>query len=73
MKNKKYAVHPGRISTRDGKIQHIGYKELIRLYELNPEECLLWDYNRPETYLGLRGCFIHVFPRNDGDYDASKL
>lgn len=65
----KYALHPQIIHTVDNQINYVGYIELIKLYNLDYEECILWDNNRPELindrdFAG----YIHLYPRADGNY-----
>ena len=66
----KYAIHPDFITSRtDGDHHFIGVSELVYLYKLKPSEYIVWDSRRPETYLGLDpDQYIHLFPRNDGNY-----
>lgn len=65
----KYALHPRIIrSTVDNKIHYIGYIELIQLYNLDHEECIMWD-NRPETTKGRNfNDYVHLYPKMDGNY-----
>ena len=48
---KKYAVHPGWVFSKDGDKHWIGFHTLIRLYGLRADECLVWDDDRPETFV----------------------
>ena len=46
----KYAVCPGRvISKTDRQVHYVTAPQLMRLYGLNPEECLVFD---TEAYFG---------------------
>lgn len=66
----KYALHPQIIcSSIDGRVNYIGYMELIKLYNLDHNECVLWSIDRPESTNGLNfNDYIHLYPRTDGDY-----
>lgn len=69
--SKKYAIHPGWIKSKtDSDIHYIFASVLAQLYHLKPYEYIIWDSERPETYLGR--CFkdyIHLYPRYDGNYE----
>ena len=67
---KKYAIHPGSvISYYDGELHYIGYSRLISLYQLSPNECILWDVAKPETTSGrVWSDYIHLYPRTDSHY-----
>jgi len=61
---RKYAVHPGPVFSRDGDERFVGFDELIRLYGVPADECLMWDNSKPlreEDYL-------HLYPRGDWNY-----
>jgi hypothetical protein len=46
-------VYPGYVrSVYDGQQHYIGARTLMRLYGVNPAECVVWDRERPETFLG---------------------
>ena len=66
----KYALHTRIIlSTTDNEIHYIGYIELIKLYKLNPQDCILWDKNRPEMVSGRNfDDYIHLYPKINGHY-----
>ena len=66
---KKYnIIHPGYVrSQNDGEMHRIGYLQLIRLYRLNPSDCLIADW--PEHMSRVtREKHNHYFPRFDGKY-----
>ena len=73
MPKRKYAIHPGNIKGwSDNDVHFITFTQLIRLYKVNPNECILWDLNRPETYICRNySDYIHLYPRVDGNYDLS--
>jgi hypothetical protein len=67
----KYAIHTGYVSSGDGQTHYIGFGSLVRLYGLNPDDCVLWDHSRPETWRGRNESdYIHLHPRADGNYVA---
>jgi len=67
---KKYAIHPGWINSRfDSDIHYISADRLANLYHLKPGNYIIWDIERPETYLGRDfKDYTHLYPRSDGDY-----
>lgn len=64
------AIHPGWISSRnDGDWHYITYNKLIRLYNLNPRDCVLWDDKVPATFIGRnKDNYKHFYPLYSGDY-----
>lgn len=63
----KYAIHPGWVvSKNDGDNHYINYSQLIRLYGLNPNECINWEFDsigrNPRNYK-------HFYPNYHGDYE----
>lgn len=66
----KYAVHPGKIqSIRDGDWHFIGAGQLIRLYRVPRQECLIIDPRIKETHYGIDlDKLIHLHPKADGNY-----
>lgn len=69
MENKKYLIVPGYvISKMDGNKHYIPADNLIRLYQVDRNECHIWKDERkkprPEDFKGL----IFLYPRYDGDY-----
>lgn len=67
----KYALHPQIIhNTIDNKVYYIGYIELIKLYNLDSNDCILWDDNRPEMVKDRNfNDYIHLYPKQDGNYN----
>ena len=67
---KKYALHPDFvISTYDDERHYITFQQLVRLYGVNPKDCVEWDRSRPATFRGRKyGDYIHLYTRHDGDY-----
>lgn len=65
-----YAIHPGYIYSRaDGDRHFITGKELIRLYGVNPRECIIVDYDEIVEMRGNNEMFIHLYPRSSGNYE----
>jgi len=51
---KKYAVYPGYIiSMNDKQLHYITAYELMQLYKVSPDECVIVDRNDPKKYLGV--------------------
>lgn len=65
-----YAIHPGWVkSYMDGDEHYIGYMALIKLYGLNPANCVLWDQDSPQTFAGRKWKdYKHFFPTSNGQY-----
>ena len=56
---KLFAVYPGPVvSKNDWDHHYIGARELMLLYEVDPRECVVVDYDRPSTFEGLSQEFI---------------
>lgn len=66
----KYAVYPGEVKSKsDGDTHLITASQLMSLYRVNPKECVVIDFERPETYLGRDvSNLIKLYPREDGNY-----
>lgn len=62
----KYMIHPGYIRSKsDGQWHWISYGTLIKLYRVNPRDCIVYtDVNR-RIY---KGC-IDLYPDYDGNYE----
>ncbi len=71
---KLYALHPGYIySRKDGDRHFIGMSQLVDLYQLRHDEVVVWDSERPETFLAKNwDDYIHLFPREDGKYELPE-
>jgi len=63
----KYAIHPGRVKSQwDGEIHYISSDRLMRLYGVEPKECVVVRDNRGHrNYEDLK----HLYPKPDGDYN----
>lgn len=67
----KYVVHPGWvISQSDGQRHWVGYPRLVRLYGVNPKECI--DAQSQAGTLGFSTSqwakLKHLFPSRTGNY-----
>lgn len=61
----KYAIHPGWIrSKNDGDWHYIGAAALARLYELKPNEYVIWWME--DAPIG--DDYIHLYPDYHGRY-----
>ena len=63
---KKYLIVPGYVTSRSDRQEHfIGARQLMRLYGVNPAECVVADDTRP----GMNGQGLWPLrPRFDGNY-----
>lgn len=62
----KYVVYPGEIaSQKDGDRHFVSSRELMRLYGVHPEECIVSCAGRPSR---ITEDLIPLFPRYDGNY-----
>jgi hypothetical protein len=74
MKEPKYAVYPGPVRSRtDGQEHHIGARELMFLYGVEPSDCLIvWphEYTDPSarSRIDRAAKLPALCPRFDGDY-----
>lgn len=67
----KYLVLPGHITSRtDGDRNFISGAQLIKLYNVDSQECII--VNGPDDWIKLvdldQSKLIRLYPRNDGDY-----
>lgn len=61
----RYVIYPGYVISRaDGDRHWVGYGQLVRLYRLNPAECV--PLRQHEVY---PENVIHLGPRHDGHYE----
>jgi hypothetical protein len=67
----RFAVYPGRVlSAHDGDRHFISAPQLIRLYGVDPRECVIFhgdDRDRGKSAEGL----IRLSPSRSGDYSLS--
>lgn len=64
--HKKYALHPGWITSKfDGEEHYIGISKLADLYELRPGEYHVWQ--EPHD-IRCWDDYIHLYPSYDGNY-----
>lgn len=71
LEGKKYLVCPGRVkSINDCDTHYISAHSLMRLYGVNPAECVIYrpDRHPPSMYERLRSQMIVLAPRFDGIY-----
>ncbi len=66
----KYVVRPTRIiSVNDGQTHYVGSQALIRLYGVNPRECIIYDERLPdESARRLYANLIWLQVRYRGNY-----
>ena len=71
---KVYAIHPGNVPLEnDEQLHYITYHDLIKLYGLQPFQCVLWDDENPTTFLGYKKeNFVHLYTRQDGNYTLER-
>jgi hypothetical protein len=61
----KYVIHPGYVPSKtDRNRHHIGAHMLMRLYHVNPAECVI-DDGFPNLW---PADAIHLYPNYHGDY-----
>ena len=70
----KYEVYPGNVTRKtDGQIHYITAHQLMRLYGVNPVECVVygpqyWWMNGHLSSAKAGKGLIRLEPRYDGDY-----
>ena len=65
----RFAIHPGSvISASDGQKHYISFDQLVECYGVPRGECVLWDDERPGTYVGRKEDYIHLYPLHGGGY-----
>lgn len=62
-----YALYSGWVRSLDGDWHKIGFKDLIRLYKLDPRKCFD-GYDESKWAGRSRQNVIELHPRQDGDY-----
>ena len=65
-KNYRFLVVPGHVISLDGDLHYINAMELIRLYGVNRDECLIDKYDG--RGLGENHGLIVLLPSPKGDY-----
>lgn len=63
---KKILAIGGEVVSKDGQVHYVSGSELCRLYNVDPGQCKIisgW-----KDMLGIRGEYIVLRPRVDGDY-----
>jgi hypothetical protein len=73
MNKRYYAIHPGFIeSATDNDLHFIGFLDLVRLYQVDPKECIVWDEpreleNPQQHWKGFDPQkYIHLYPQFSG-------
>lgn len=62
----KYAVYPGYvISKNDGDRHYISAQQLMRLYKVDPRECIV--VREQKIWFGIQDLIL-LKPRYDGEY-----
>jgi hypothetical protein len=74
---KRYLILPGKVfSKEDGQLHHVSAEELMRLYSVAPEECVVLRNEGVHGRVGLDNEFLDsllwLAPRYDGDYHISQ-
>jgi hypothetical protein len=68
---KKYIIFLGPILLKnDGDFHQINARQLIRLYEVDPNDCII--INSRKDLLGLQGIFMPLYPKYDGNYELNN-
>lgn len=70
MAKKLIALHPGYVESKvDGDRHFISAPQLAGLYNVSLNKCVVWDYKRPETFLGRDAKdYYHASPLYSGNY-----
>jgi hypothetical protein len=67
----KYALHPGWVTSKsDGDRHWISGAQLARLYQLHPDEYIIWDDSRGHQDSTL---YAHLYPSFHGNYGRPNL
>ena len=68
--DKNYAVRPGFVkSLVDGQVRYIHFTELVTLYNVPMDQCVIWDGDWPETFRNKQwDDFVHLFPMSNHLY-----
>lgn len=73
---KKYLIFPGYVtSSNDGERHHISAYRLIKLYRVNPAECVIYDGRQDKTRGTRReeeSNLIQLYPRSSGVYEVPQ-
>ena len=72
--NIRFLVKPGYIiSQKDGDKHYISYSQLIGLYGVHPEMCILYKEGMERYYTpGYLETLVVLEPRNDGNYKKEE-
>ncbi len=74
---KRYLILPGKVFSReDHQMHHISAQQLMQLYSVAPEECVVLHNEGVHGRVGLDNDFLDsllwLAPRYDGDYHISQ-
>lgn len=71
MSDKKYALHPGSVYSRnDGEIHRVASGQLAQLYRVPLRECVVIDINSPDydSKMKQHKDLFHLYPDESGKY-----
>ena len=79
--DKKYLVKPDYVQSKnDGQVHFVTCGKLVKLYGVNPKDCVLWNKNIEDTYLNWHTLFnkqyghlIWLTPSYHGDYTLPEI
>ena len=64
----KYIIHPGPMESKvDGDIHFITAGQLIKLYGVDPKDCIIREMNDRRREIDPEKC-KHLYPLYNGDY-----
>lgn len=71
---KLFALHPGYVTSKtDGKPQYVSPGTLADLYKIPYTKWAVWDDRFPNTHKFRNpDSYIHLYPRQDGNYECPK-
>ena len=66
----KYVLHGGHVKCKDGDEHFISSHTLVRLYKLNPKDCIsAFIYERGQEVEGM----VHLYPSSNGNYEDLSI
>lgn len=72
MSKLKYVIFPGPVTSgNDGDVHFIDAPTLIRLYKVDPKECVIYHSDERDFGKSFKG-LITLHPRYDGNYEIPK-
>lgn len=64
----KYLLCPGYIrSKKDGQVHYVGASDLMRLYNVDPRECVIFHHKAEHNHSRMDS-LIKLYPKYNGDY-----